>query len=83
MSGFPGHFDDDPNVPGFVQIESLVQTFIMTFLCMDEYKGMKTNFVSVNNTRFKKDCARRCFNSGRKIDLLQEGYCDGFGGWIC
>lgn len=51
---FPGHFDDDPNVPGFVQIESLVQTFIMTFLCMDEYKGMKTNFVSVNNTRFKR-----------------------------
>ena len=29
---FPGHFDDEPNVPGFVQIESLVQTFILTFL---------------------------------------------------
>ena len=21
---FPAHFDDDPNVPGFIQIESLV-----------------------------------------------------------
>jgi 3-hydroxyacyl-[acyl-carrier-protein] dehydratase len=51
---FPGHFDDDPNVPGFVQIECLVQTFIMTFLCMDEYKGMKTNFVSLNSAKFKK-----------------------------
>lgn len=51
---FPGHFDDEPNVPGFVQIESLVQTFIMTFLCMDEYKGMKTNFVSINNIKFKR-----------------------------
>jgi 3-hydroxyacyl-[acyl-carrier-protein] dehydratase len=51
---FPGHFDDEPNVPGFVQIESLVQTFIMTFLCKSEYAGMKTNFVSINNIRFKK-----------------------------
>ena len=46
---FPGHFDDEPNVPGFVQIETLVQTFILTFLCQDEFAGMKTNFVSINN----------------------------------
>ncbi|MGF0537427.1 3-hydroxyacyl-ACP dehydratase FabZ [Agrobacterium sp. ES01] len=51
---FPGHFDDEPNVPGFVQIESLTQTFIMSFLCMDEYKGMKTNFISINNVKFKR-----------------------------
>ena len=51
---FPGHFDDEPNVPGFVQIESLVQTFILTFLCREEYAGMKTNFVSMNNVKFKR-----------------------------
>jgi len=51
---FPGHFDDEPNVPGFVQIESLVQTFILTFLCQDEFTGMKTNFVSINNIKFKR-----------------------------
>ena len=51
---FPGHFDDEPNVPGFVQVESLVQTFILTFLCKEEYAGMKTNFVSINNIRFKR-----------------------------
>lgn len=51
---FPGHFDDEPNVPGFVQIESLVQTFIMTFLCKDEYAGMKTNYVSITNVKFKR-----------------------------
>ena len=51
---FPAHFDDEPNVPGFVQIESLVQTFIMTFLCIPEYTGMKTNFVSINNIKFKR-----------------------------
>lgn len=51
---FQGHFDDEPNVPGFVQIECLVQTFILTFLCKEEYAGMKTNFVSINNIRFRR-----------------------------
>lgn len=51
---FPGHFDDEPNVPGFVQIESLVQTFILTFLSQEKYSGMKTNFVSINNIRFRR-----------------------------
>jgi len=51
---FPGHFDDEPNVPGFVQLETLTQTFIMTFLCLPEYQGMKTNFVTANNVKFKR-----------------------------
>ena len=51
---FPSHFDDEPNVPGFIQIESLVQTFIMTFLSLDECKGRKTNFVSIDKAKFNK-----------------------------
>jgi 3-hydroxyacyl-[acyl-carrier-protein] dehydratase len=51
---FPGHFDDEPNVPGFIQLECLVQTFIMTFLCLDQYRGMKTNFASINNVKFRR-----------------------------
>ena len=51
---FPGHFDDDPNVPGFVQVEALVQAFILTFLCLPEYSGMKTNFASINKISFKR-----------------------------
>jgi 3-hydroxyacyl-[acyl-carrier-protein] dehydratase len=51
---FPSHFEDEPNVPGFVQIECLTQTFIMSFLCMDQYRGMKTNFASINNVKFKR-----------------------------
>ncbi len=51
---FPGHFDDDPNVPGFVQTECLAQAFIMTFLSVPEYSGMKTNSVAIDNIRFKK-----------------------------
>lgn len=51
---FPAHFENDPNVPGVIQVECLVQTFIMTFLCMDEYKGMKTSFVNIDKVKFKK-----------------------------
>lgn len=51
---FPAHFEDEPSVPGFVQIETLVQTFIMTFLTIDEHKGKKTNFVSIDNVKFRR-----------------------------
>lgn len=51
---FPAHFEDEANVPGFIQIESLTQVFIMTFLTIPECKGKKTGFVSIKNARFKK-----------------------------
>jgi 3-hydroxyacyl-[acyl-carrier-protein] dehydratase len=51
---FPPHFEGDPNVPGFVQVESLVQTFLMTFLTLDDLRGCKTNFLKINNASFKK-----------------------------
>ena len=51
---FPAHFEDEPSVPGFVQIETLVQTFIMTFLTLDEHKGKKTNFLSIDNVKFRR-----------------------------
>ena len=51
---FPAHFEDEPNVPGFVQIEALTQVFLMTFLTIPEYKGKKTGFVAVRNARFRK-----------------------------
>lgn len=51
---FPAHFEDEPNVPGFIQLECLVQTFIMTFLSKKEYKNLKTNFFDLNNTKFRR-----------------------------
>ena len=51
---FPCHFPDEPNVPGFVQVETLAQMFLMTFLTLPENKGKKTAFVSINNMQFKK-----------------------------
>lgn len=51
---FPAHFEDEPSVPGFVQVEALVQTFIMTFLSLDEHRGKKTNFASIDNVKFRR-----------------------------
>ncbi|WP_038178847.1 3-hydroxyacyl-ACP dehydratase FabZ family protein [Vibrio rhizosphaerae] len=51
---FPAHYEDDPNVPGFILVECLVQTFIMTFLSKDEYKGSKTNFLDLDGVRFRR-----------------------------
>ena len=51
---FPSHFDDEPNVPGFIQLEVLVQTFIMTFLSIKSYRNMKTNFFDANNAKFRR-----------------------------
>jgi 3-hydroxyacyl-[acyl-carrier-protein] dehydratase len=51
---FPAHFEDDPSVPGFIQVESLVQTFIMTFLCIDENRGKKTSFVRMDNVSYRR-----------------------------
>lgn len=51
---FPAHFEDEPNVPGFVQLEVMTQIFLMSFLTLPEYKGKKTAFLGVNNLRFRK-----------------------------
>jgi 3-hydroxyacyl-[acyl-carrier-protein] dehydratase len=51
---FPAHFDGNPNVPGFVQIESLVQVFLMTFLTLDGNAGLQTSFVNLDAVKFKR-----------------------------
>lgn len=61
---FPAHFRDEPSVPGFIQIEALVQVFLMTFLTIDEYKGEKTGFVSANNVQFRKKLV-----PGNRLDI--------------
>lgn len=80
---FPGHFDDEPNVPGFVQVEALVQAFILTFLCLPEYSGMKTNFTNIDNIRFKRKIVPgdTLFSHAKLISLkrgLAKGTVTGF-----
>lgn len=64
---FPCHFADEPNVPGFIQIETLTQMFLMTFLTYPENKGKKTSFVQVNNAKFKKKIV-----PGMRMDIVAE-----------
>lgn len=64
---FPAHFEDEPNVPGFVQIETLTQVFLMTFLTFPETKGKKTGFVQVKNAKFKRKII-----PGDKLDIFAE-----------
>lgn len=64
---FPCHFEDEPNVPGFIQIETLTQMFLMTFLTYPENKGKKTSFVQVNNAKFKMKIV-----PGMRMDIVAE-----------
>ncbi len=64
---FPAHFTDEPNVPGFIQIEALTQLFLMTFLTLPGNKGKKTGFVSIENARFKKKII-----PGDRLDIQAE-----------
>ena len=51
---FPAHFEDDPSVPGFILVESMAQTFLMTFLTLEEHKGKVAVGREINNVKFKK-----------------------------
>ncbi len=51
---FPGHFDDEPNVPGFIQVECLVQAFLMTFQSLEEYSGMMASDSQFRNVKFQR-----------------------------
>ncbi|MDF2511443.1 MAG: fabZ [Herbinix sp.] len=64
---FPAHFEDEPNVPGFIQIEALTQMFLMTFLTIPENKAKKTGFISVENAKFKRKII-----PGDRLDIEAE-----------
>jgi len=51
---FPAHFPGAPSVPGFIQIESCMQTFLLTFLSLDGYKRRETADRLLNNVLVKR-----------------------------
>lgn len=63
---FPAHFEDEPNVPGFVQMEALTQMFLMTFLTIPGNEGMKTAFINVNS-KFRKKII-----PGDRLDIISS-----------
>ncbi len=62
-----GHFSDDPNVPGAIMLEVMIETFIMTFLIKDEYKGKKTA-----DSKIKELCFYRMIRPGERLDCYAE-----------
>lgn len=63
---FPAHFEDEPNVPGFVQIETMAQVFLMTFLTLPGNEGKKAAAIE-SKARFKKKII-----PGDRLDLSAE-----------
>ncbi len=51
---FPSHFPNDPNVPGFIQIETCFQAFLLTFLSIDNNKGKEVKDLIMTNIRVKR-----------------------------
>jgi len=51
---FKVHWENDPNMPGMLQIESLVQMSALSILTLDGNKGKTMYLVNANNCRFFK-----------------------------
>jgi 3-hydroxyacyl-[acyl-carrier-protein] dehydratase len=64
---FPTHFPGDPIVPGYVLVEAATQMFLMTFLSLKDYGGMRTSFISIEQFSF-----RRKVIPGDRLQLIAE-----------
>ena len=51
---FKVHWPNDPNMPGMLQIESLVQMCALSILCLPGNKGKIMYLTSANNIKFIK-----------------------------
>ncbi len=51
---FPVHFPGDPNMPGMLQIEALVQMCALTVLTLNGNKGKVVYLLSANNIKLKR-----------------------------
>jgi|TARA_B110001452_G_scaffold248182_1_gene234734 3-hydroxyacyl-[acyl-carrier-protein] dehydratase len=51
---FKVHWKNDPNVPGMLQIEALVQMAALSILCLPGNKGKIVYLISANKLRFIK-----------------------------
>ena len=51
---FKVHWKNDPNVPGMLQVEALVQMAALSILCLPGNKGKIVYLISANKLRFIK-----------------------------
>jgi 3-hydroxyacyl-[acyl-carrier-protein] dehydratase len=79
---FEVHWPDDPNMPGFLQIEALVQMSSLSILTMPGNKGKIMYLVSANNLKFIKKVLpgdRLCLETNIKSYKRGLAICEGFG----
>ena len=51
---FKVHWENDPNMPGMLQLEAMVQMASMAIFTLDGNKGKTVYLTNVNNVKFKK-----------------------------
>jgi len=51
---FPGHFPNDPVMPGVLILESLAQTGAITLLSVPENKGKNVYFAGIRHAKFRR-----------------------------
>lgn len=75
---FPAHFPDDPSVPGFIQIETCMQAFLLTFLSLDSFKRLETADRSLKNVCVKRKIVPgECLQIFATLDSLVRGIARG------
>lgn len=74
---FPAHFEDEPNVPGFVQMEALTQMFLMTFLTIPGNEGKKTAFIRSESEFKRKIIPGECMDIEANLESYRRGLAKG------
>ena len=79
---FKVHWPNDPNMPGMLQIEALVQMCALSILSLPGNKGKVVYLISANNMKFiKKIIPETRLNIKTKIKSFKRGIaiCEGVG----
>ena len=79
---FKVHWEGDPNMPGMLQVEALVQLCALTILTLDGYKGKIVYLTSANNIKLsKKIIPGDRLNMYTKLNSWKRGIgiCSGYG----
>ena len=79
---FKVHWENDPNMPGMLQIESLVQMSALSILTLDGNKGKVMYLLSANNLKFiKKITPNTKFDLKTTVNSYKRGIavCEGRG----
>ena len=73
---FKVHWENDPNMPGMLQIEALVQMCALTILCLDGNKGKTVYLTKANKLKFHRKILP---NSRLYLDTELISYSRGIG----